>query len=174
MEMLVPIEMIEKKIFMIHGQKVMIDMDLARLYGVSTSQFNRAIKRNKNRFPFDFMFRLTKSEYKALRCHFGISMKTNKIKGGRRYLPYAFTEQGVAMLSGILNSRRAIQVNIAIMRTFVKLRKILSTNRVLVNKLNQLEKRIESHDIEIKSVFDAIRALMKPNEKSNKKIGFLQ
>lgn len=166
--------MIESKIYLLRGQKVMADVDLARLYGVSTSQFNRAIKRNIERFPLDFMFQLNKSEYLSLRCQFGISMYPNKLKGGRRYLPYVFTEQGIAMLSGMLNSKKAVQVNIAIMRTFVKLRQILLTNKDLIQKLNQLEKRIERHDIEIKSVFDAIRALMDPNERKNKKIGFLR
>jgi len=146
----------------------MLDKDLAGLYEVSTSVLNQAVKRNKERFPKDFMFQLTKKEGKLLRSQFVILKQGEHIK----YLPYAFTEQGVAMLSGVLQSKRAIIVNVAIMRAFVKLRKTLSAHRELAHKLNQLEHKIEKHDEEIQSIFKAIRQLMLPPEKSKSKIGF--
>ena len=155
---------IERKIMMIRGHKVMLDKDLAELYGVKTKMLNRAVKRNIRRFPKDFMFRLTKQETNNLRFHFGTSSW-----GGRRYLPYAFTEQGVAMLSSVLNSERAIEVNIEIMRTFVRLREMLSSHKDLERKLIALEKKYDEH---FKVVFDAIRALMKETEKPKRKIGF--
>ena len=164
---LVPAERIESRIFLIRGQKVLLDKDLAELYGVTTFNLNKAVKRNIERFPQDFMFQLNKEEYSNLKFHFGISSW-----GGRRYLPYAFTEQGVAMLSTVLRSKRAIQVNIAIMRVFVKLRQILSTHKELAQKLAELERKVESHDGEIRSIFEAIRQLMAPPEKPMKKIGF--
>ena len=166
---MIPQETIEHKILMIRGHKVMLDRDLARLYGVPTKVLIQAVKRNKSRFPDDFMFQLNTEEFKSLRFQFGISKKG---RGGRRYLPYAFTEQGVAMLSSVLRSERAIQVNIAIMRAFVKLRRILSTHKELARKLSQLERKIEKHDVEIKAIFDAIRELMAPPKKPRKRIGF--
>jgi phage regulator Rha-like protein len=169
MKSMIPQETIEHKILMIRGHKVMLDSDLAILYGETTFNLNKAVKRNLNRFPEDFMFQLNTEEFKSLRFQIGI---TKKGRGGRRYLPYAFTEQGVAMLSSILRSKRAIQVNIAIMRAFVKLRKILSTHKELAYKLNQLERKIEKHDVEIKAIFDAIRELMTPPKKPRKRIGF--
>ena len=167
-QVIVPVEIIEKKIFLIRGHKVMLDSDLAELYGVETKVLVRAIKRNIERFPPDFMFQLTKEEFDNLRFHFGTSSQW----GGRRYLPYAFTEQGVAMLSSVLRSKRAIQVNIAIMRVFVKLRQILSTHKELAYKLAELERKIERHDEEIKVIFDAIRQLVTPPEKPRRRIGF--
>ena len=158
---------IEHKILMIRGHKVMLDRDLARLYGVPTKVLIQAVKRNKSRFPDDFMFQLNEVEFHNLRSQ----IVTSK-RGGRRYLPYSFTEQGVAMLSSVLRSERAIQVNIAIMRAFVKLRKILSTHKELAHKLSQLERKIEKHDVEIKAIFDAIRELMTPPKKPRKRIGF--
>ena len=155
----IPQEIIERKIYLIRECKVMLDSDLARLYGVSTKNLNKAVKRNADRFPEDFMFQLTADEFKSLRFHFGTSKKG---RGGRRYLPLVFTEQGVAMLSSVLQSRRAIHVNIAIMRVFVKLKQILSTHKGLMYKLNELEKKTEKHDVEIKSIFEAIRQLMAP------------
>ena len=162
----VPAERIEQAILLIRGKKVMLDVDLAALYEVETGVLNRAVKRNVDRFPEDFMFQLTLEETERLRCQNGIS----KIgRGGRRYLPYAFTEQGVAMLSSVLRSPRAIQVNIEIMRAFVRLREILATHKELARKLAALE---EKYDEQFKVVFDAIRALMAPPEKSRKQIGF--
>ena len=169
MKELVLQERIERKILLIRGYKVMLDSDLAQLYGVTTKRLNEQVRRNIKRFPDDFMFQLTKKEYDSLRSHFATSKER---RGGRRYLPYSFTEQGVAMLSSVLNSERAIQVNIAIMRVFVKIRKILSTHKELAHKLSQLERKIEKHDEEIQAIFEAIRQLMIPPEKSKRQIGF--
>lgn len=161
-----PLEHVEQKIFLIRGEKVMLDSDLAQLYGVETKAFNRAVKRNLDRFPDDFLFKLTEREYEILRCHCG----TSKEQGGRRYLPYVFTEQGVAMLSGILRGKRAVSVNIAIMRTFVKLRRMIASNKALAQKLEHLEQR---YDQQFKVVFDAIRELMTPRPPPPKRrIGF--
>ena len=168
METLVPLEAIEKRIFFIRGHKVMLDTDLAELYGVETFNLNKAVKRNIDRFPTDFMFQVTKDEMESLIFQFGISKTSGR--GGRRYLPYAFTEQGVAMLSGILNSQRAVHVNIAIMRTFVKLRELLGTHKELAHKLEELERKIERHDEEIRSIFQAIRQLMVPPIKPKRRI----
>src|SRR5579864_8120075 len=148
---------IETRIFMIRGQKVIVDSDLAGLYRVPTKVFNQAVKRNLKRFPKDFMFQLTGKEMEILRSQFVTSSW-----GGRRNLPYAFTEQGVAMLSSVLNSERAVQVNIAIMRAFVKLREILTTHRDLADKIEDLEKKYRQHDIKIRTVFDAIREMLQP------------
>jgi len=161
-------EVIGQKIYPIRGHKVMLDNGLAVLYGVETKQLTRQVRRNITRFPEDFMFRLSKDEYAALRCQIG----TLKRGGHRKYLPYAFTEQGVAMLSSVLNSERAIQVNIAIMRVFVKLKEILSNHKELAIKLEQLERKIEKHDTEIHAIFEAIRQLMAPPEKPKRSIGF--
>ena len=156
----------------------MLDRDLAELYEVKTFVLNQAVKRNRERFPEDFMFRLTKREWKSLKFHFGMSNLKSQFVisswGGRRTLPYAFTEQGVAMLSSVLRSKRAAQVNIAIMRAFVKLRQILSIHKGLAYKLSELEKKYEKHDAEIRSVFEAIRQLMAPQKENRKKIGFLK
>ena len=166
MKDIISLETIEQKIFLIRGHKVMIDRDLARLYGVETKYLNRQVSRNIERFPEDFMFSLTRAEIMNL-SQFVISSKL-------KHAPnvYAFTEQGIAMLSSVLRSKRAIQVNIAIMRAFVKLRKILSTHKELAHKLSQLERKIEKHDVEIKAIFDAIRELMTPPKKPRKRIGF--
>ena len=170
MQDLIPQEVLENKIFLIRKQKVMIDRDLAELYDVETKTFNRAVKRNSARFPADFMFQLTKEEAESLRYQFGTSKTSGS--GGRRYLPYAFTEQGVSMLSGILNSKRAVKVNIEIMRTFVKLREILSTHKELAHKLKTLEHKTDKHDKEIYTIFEALRQLMTSPEKPKKQIGF--
>ena len=162
-------EAIERRILLIRNHKVMLDSDLSALYGVTTFNLNKSVRRNLNRFPEDFMFRLSPEEFKSLRFQIGISKKG---RGGRRYLPYVFTEQGVAMLSSILRSKRAILVNIAIMRVFVKLRQILSTRKELAHKLSQLEKKIEKHDAEIRTIFEAIRQLMAAPEKPKRRIGF--
>jgi hypothetical protein len=164
-EIPVPVERIEKAIFVIRGQKVILDRDLAELYGVTTGNLNKALRRNLDRFPPDFMFQLKQEEYESLRFHFGILKRGQHSK----YLPCAFTEQGVAMLSSVLRSKRAVQVNIEIMRAFVRLRQILSAHKELERKLAELEKK---YDDQFKVVFDAIRALMAPSEKPRKKIGF--
>ena len=167
---LIPIERIEKLIHFARGEKVLLDADMARLYEVSTGALNRAVKRNANRFPSDFMFELTADEAQILKCQIGTSSSGHG--GRRRSLPYAFTEQGVAMLSSVLRSERAVQVNIAIMRAFVSLRRMLASNEALSRKLAELERRLENHDKGIKSLFDAIRELMTPTEGPRREIGF--
>jgi hypothetical protein len=175
---LIPIETIEQKIFLIRGHKVMLDDDLAKLYGVSVGRLNEAVKRNRNRFPLDFMFQLTSEEFENLKSHFVTLNLKSQIAisssgwGGRRHPPYAFTEQGVAMLSSALRSNRAILVNITIMRAFVKLREILSTHKELAHKFSLLEKKIKKHDEEIHTIFEAIRHLMAAPEKPKRRIGF--
>ena len=163
---LIPSERIEKSILLIRGHKVMLDRDLAALYGVSTSNLNKAVSRNVDRFPEDFMFRLNKEDFENLKFHFGTSSW-----GGTRKLPRAFTEQGVAMLSGVLRSKRAVQVNIEIMRAFVRLRHILATHEKLARKLTELEKK---YDKQFAVVFEALRQLMDEDEDKQKKgrIGF--
>jgi hypothetical protein len=167
-EVLIPAEIIEKRIFLIRKEKVMLDIDLALLYGIETKLLKRAVRRNADRFPGDFMFELNREEYYSLRSQFG----TLKRGEHSKYLPYAFTEQGVAMLSSVLRSKQAVRVNIQIMRAFVKLRELMSTHKDLVIKLRELENKYEKHDAQIKSIFDAIRQLMLPPKKSVKKIGF--
>lgn len=159
-----------QKIFFIRGFRVMVDSDLAKLYEVETKALNRAVRRNQIRFPEDFVFQLTENEEDALRCQSGTSKLDDKSesRGGRRYLPLVFTEQGVAMLSGVLRSERAALVNIENMRTFVKLREFLLSNQELAKKLSALESK---YDIQFKVVFDAIRELMTPADISNRKIG---
>jgi hypothetical protein len=176
---LIPVERIERAILVLRGQKVMLDADLAALYGVEAKALNRAVKRNNDRFPADFVFQLTMEEIENLRCHFGTSRSDDPglmpqsvnpgSWGGRRYLPYAFTEQGVAMLSSVLRSPRAAQVNVEIMRTFVRLRRMLQANADLARKLEALEKR---YDAQFRVVFDAIRELMAPPAKEKRRIGF--
>ncbi len=164
----IPHERIENKIYLIRGMKVMLDRDLAELYGVPTGRLNEQVRRNNKRFPEDFMFQLTNSEVSALISQFAISK--NKGRGGLRKLPLVFTEQGVAMLSSVLNSDRAIEVNIAIMRAFVKLRELMLTHKDLARKLEQLE---EKYDSQFQVVFEAIRELMTPSpEPAKRKIGF--
>lgn len=161
----IPPERIERRILLTRGHKVMLDTDLAELYEIETKLLTRAIRRNIERFPADFMFQLTAEESRNLRCQIGASSSW----GGRRYRPYAFTEQGVAMLSSVLRSPRAVQVNIAIMRAFVKLREMLATNHDLARRLDDLESR---YDEQFRVVFDAIRELMRPPAKSHRRIGF--
>lgn len=153
---LVPLEVVERRILLIRGHKVMLDTDLAALYEVPTYRLNEAVKRNARRFPEDFMFRLTTEEAKPLTSQLAMSKQG---RGGRRTLPYAFTEQGVAMLSSVLNSERAVQVNIAIMRAFVRLRHILATHKDLAEKLQVMEKK---YDKQFKVVFEILRQLMEP------------
>lgn len=167
---LIPAERIEQCILLVRGHKVMLDRDLAKLYGVTTFNLNKAVKRNLDRFPDDFMFQLDFQEVRSLIFQFGISKPEGR--GGRRHLPYAFTEQGVAMLSCVLKSKRAVQVNVAIMRAFVRLRQVLSSNKELANKLAELERKLETHDGHIRSLFDAIRQLMAPPEPPPRRIGF--
>ena len=166
---LIPQETIESRILLIRGKKVMLDRDLAALYGVETRTLNQAVRRNVARFPGDFMFQLTKEELESWKSQIVIS---NREKMGLRRRPYAFTEQGVAMLSSVLHSKRAIQVNIAIMRGFVKLKEMISAHKELFYKLKDLERKIEKHDEEICAIFDAIRRLMEPPpEKPKRRIG---
>jgi hypothetical protein len=162
-----PVERIERSILLIRGHKVMLDADLAVLYAVSTKRLNEQVRRNRSRFPGDFMFQLTREEVRSLRSQFATSKKG---RGGRRYAPLVFTEQGIAMLSTVLNSERAIQVNIEIMRAFVRLREMIATHKDLARKLEVLEKR---YDAQFKVVFDAIRELMAWPEPKKRKIGFL-
>jgi hypothetical protein len=165
---IIAIKRITQSILFLRGQKAILDRDLAVLYGVTTGNLNKAVNRNRNRFPLDFMFQLTADEAERLIFQLGIS----KGRGGRRHLPYAFTEQGVAMLSSVLKSERAVKINIAIMRAFVKLREALETNRELARKFSDLEKRVGKHDKEIGAIIDAIRQLMAPPEKPRREIGF--
>ena len=168
MKNLISQNQIESKIFLIRKHKVMLDCDLAGLYGVTTGNLNKAVKRNKERFPEDFMFQLTKDEYKSLRFQIGILKRGEHSK----YFPYVFTEQGVSMLSTVLNSKRAVQVNIGIMRVFVNIRKLVSTNKEILNKLNKLENKYEKHDEQIYAIFEQIREFLTFNEKPKKQIGF--
>jgi ORF6N domain len=163
----IPIERIARAILVIRREKVMLDSDLAALYGVTTGNLNKAEKRNAERFAADFMFQRDAEEVTNLKCQFGISSW-----GGRRRRPYAFTEQGVAVRSSVLNSERAVKVNIAIMRAFVKLRETLDTNRELARKFAELEQRVGKHDEEISAILEAIRQLMAPPEKPRREIGF--
>jgi hypothetical protein len=151
------VAVIERRIYIFRERKVMLDRDLAELYGVPTFRLNEQVKRNRKRFPPDFIFRLTSREAKTLTSQIAMS-KTGR--GGRRTRPYAFTEQGVAMLSSVLTSDRAVQVNIAIMRAFVRLREVLATHRELAQKLAELEKKHRKHDMQIGSIFDALRKLI--------------
>jgi hypothetical protein len=186
---LIPVQQIAKAIHWVRGEKVLLDFDLATPYGVSTKALNQAVKRNATRFPEDFMFQLSAEETRFLRVQFVTArsqavdnqwilpnwspfVTSSRKHRGRRYRPYAFTEQGVAMLSSVLNSERAVKVNIAIMRAFVRLRQTLETNRELARKFSELEKRVGKHDEEIGAILEAIRQLMAPPEKPRREIGF--
>ncbi len=174
---LVPVEQIESRILLIRGQKVMLDRDLARLYQVKAKTLNQAVKRNKKRFPSDFMFQLTWEESKSLRSHFvtldeedSRSQSVTLKRGGNiKYRPHVFTEQGVAMLSSVLRSERAVRVNIEIVRAFVRLRGILAAHKELSLRLDELEKK---YDNKFAVVFEAIRRLMEPPEEKRERIGF--
>jgi hypothetical protein len=161
---------IENRIFAVRGHRVMLDSDLAELYGVKTKTLKQAVRRNIDRFPADFMFVLTYKEFANLRSQ--IVTSSSGQWGGTRYRPMAFTEQGVAMLSSVLRSKRAVRVNIEIMRAFVRLREILLAHKDLARKLKELEKRLEKHDEDIGLIFEAIRELMTPPDTPPKKIGF--
>jgi hypothetical protein len=165
-ESIVPVARIEHAILLLRGRKVMLDSDLAELYGVPTRRLNEQVRRNFERFPSDFMFQLTPEEAMVLRSQFATSKKG---RGGRRYAPLVFTEQGVAMLSSVLKSRRAIQVNIEIMRAFVRLRRMLASHAELARKLAEMEK---TYDAQFKVVFDALRQLMAPPAPKRRRIGF--
>jgi hypothetical protein len=162
----IPLQRVERRILLIRGQKVVLDADPALLYGVTTGAFNQAVRRNLQRFPVDFMFQLTDDEADSLRSQIATSKKG---RGGRRYNPLAFIEQGVAMLSSVLHSERAVQVNIAIMRAFVKLREILASHSDLARRLQKMEKL---YDAQFRVVLDTRRELMRPPLKSRSGIGF--
>ena len=168
--MSLPVERILQSIMVIRGEKVILDADLARLYGVETKVLLQAVRRNAERFPDDFMFQLDEMEWSVLRSQIVTSKPGQDPRGGRRTPPYAFTEQGVAMLSSVLRSERAIAVNIQIMRAFVQLKRMLATHADLAKKIESLEKK---YDSQFRAVFDAIRELMTPQENPKKQpIGF--
>jgi hypothetical protein len=192
MSNLIPVERIENQIFVIRGHKVMLDFDLAKLYGVETRVVNQAVKRNIDRFPSDFMFQLTNSEFKKLQLIYPTILKSQFVTsrldekmsisrsqfvtlkwGGARKLPFAFTEQGIAMLSSVLRSRPAIQINIMIMRAFVNMRKALLSHKKLSAKIADLALKYDHHDAEIELIFEAINKLIIEEEKPPKKMGFL-
>jgi len=162
---LVPLERIERAIIVVRGEKVMLDSDLAEIYGVETKRINEQVRRNFTRFPSDFMFQLTAEEWESLRSQFA----TLKRGEHRKYLPYAFTEHGALMLANVLNSERAAQTSVQVVRAFVKLRQMLASNAELARKLAAMEKK---YDAQFKVVFDAIRQLMSPPEKPKREIGF--
>lgn len=163
------VTLIERRIYLIRGKKVMVDTDLAQLYGVPTFRLNEAVKRNRKRFPADFIFQLSKKEAESLTSQFAISKKG---RGGRRTMPYVFTEQGVAMLSSVLNSEQAIQVNIVIMRAFVKLRQMLESNEELNRKFRSAIRKLAKHDKYFTVVFDELKKLTTPPIRSRRQIGF--
>ncbi|TAM98261.1 MAG: ORF6N domain-containing protein [Chitinophagaceae bacterium] len=167
-------EAVISKIYYIRGQKVMLDRDLAAMYNVTTGNLNKSVKRNLKRFPEDFMFQLTDDEFKDLIFHFGISSQPEgkAAWGGTRKMPNAFTEQGVSMLSSVLNSDIAIEVNIRIIRIFTKLREMVSTHKDILLKLEQLERKVTAHDEDIRMIFDALKQLLSPPQEPRRKIGF--
>lgn len=160
---------VSSRIYLIRGKRVLIDSDLAELYGVATKSLNLAVRRNLDRFPSDFMFQLSETEARSLRFQFETS---NKGRGGRRYLPYAFTQEGVSMLSGILNSPRAVQANILIMRAFIKLRELAAANELIRQKIDELERKYDMHDKQLKDIFEALRGLLAPPIREKRPIGF--
>lgn len=167
---IIPMETVRSEIFLIRGKKVMLDRDLAELYGIKTYRLNEQVKRNKKRFPEDFMFQLTETEFENLKSHFAMSSW-----GGRRTHPYVFTEQGVAMLSSVLTSDRAVQVNIQIMRTFVKMKEMLASHTELYNRLNKIEVKLMKYDKDIIRIFDVIKEIMDlpvTLKRKSQKIGF--
>jgi phage regulator Rha-like protein len=167
---IIPVEKIEQKIFFIRKQKVMLDSDLAMLYGVSTKRLNEQLRRNLKRFPEDFMFQLSKDEYESLRSQIA-TLKTGRGRH-RKYSPYVFTEHGAIMLATILNSAVAIQASIQVVRAFVRLREFLAANKELARKLKNLEKKIDTQDEKIYTIFEALKQLMQPTQKQKGKIGF--
>lgn len=165
---LVPERAIQSRILMIRGQKVLLDADLAELYGVETRLLVQAAKRHPGRFPADFMFRITAQEFKSLRSQF----VTSRGWGGRRYPPFAFTEHGAIMAASVLNSPRAVEMSLFVVRAFVRLREVLGTNKELAVKIAELERRLETHDTAIRGVLAAIKQLMQPAIRPQRKIGF--
>jgi hypothetical protein len=166
---LVHVERIERLIYLIRGQKVMLDSDLAEIYGVPTHRLNEQVQRNRDRFPEDFAFQLTRQEFTALISQIAISKKG---RGGRRKLPRVFTEHGAIMLASVLNSPVAVQASVQVVRAFVRLREVLASNRELAQKLAELERKLEGHDVAIHNLFEAIRQLLKSPETPRKQIGF--
>ena len=169
MKDLMLVEGIERRIYLIRGQRVMLDSDLAAIYGVLTKRLNQQVNRNKKRFPSDFMFQLTTQETKSLRLQIATS---NKGRGGRRYRPLVFTEYGAVMLSSVLNTDTAIDASVKIARAFVKLREMIASHKELTAKLAELERKVEGHDEHIHSLFEAIHQLMEPPEKPKRIKGF--
>jgi hypothetical protein len=178
-----PVDLVERRIYLIRGQKVMLDADLAELYHVSTKRLNEAVHRNPSRFPEDFMFQLTAEEAECLRSQIATSNSvepalrsqiatSNGGRGGRRYLPYAFTEHGVAMLSSVLKSDRAVQMNIVIIRAFVKLREVLSSSKEVTRRIEQVETRLQRHGAAIGVLVDEIKKLKQPPASPKRRIGF--
>ena len=164
---MLPEEIVNQKIFLIRGYKVMLDIDLAVLYQVETGALNRAVKRNLDRFPKDFMFQLSKGEFENLKLQFGISKW-----GGGRYLPYAFTEHGVTMLASVLNSDRATQMSLFIVRAFIKMREMLSTHKDLANKIEEIERKQKEHGDLLASVYSVVKQLINEPVKEKGQFGF--
>jgi hypothetical protein len=160
---------VESRILILRHQRVILDVDIARLYGVTVKRLNEQVKRNQDRFPPDFMFQLTDGENGALRSQFATSKKT---RGGRRYTPHAFTEHGAIMAATVLNSKRAVQMSVFVVRAFVRLREMLATNRRLAGKIAELENRLDTHDSAIQDLIEAIKELMTPKERPRRRIGF--
>ena len=174
MKKLIPVEMIEKKILLLRGEKVMLDADLAELYGVTTKRLNEQVKRNSERFPTDFAFQLTPEEWERLKAFQKESNRSQIATGSQkhrdpRFIPWVFTEHGAIMAATVLNSKQAVEMSVYVVRTFIRLRQMIASNTELARKLNALEKK---YDSQFKMVFDAIRQLMMPPEKPKRKIGF--
>ena len=163
-----PVETIARAILVLRGQKVILDADLARLYGTTTKRLNEQVKRNPDRFPVDFMFQLTPEELQALRSQ----NATSKGRGGRRYFPYAFTEHGALMAATVLSTPRAVEVGVYVVRAFIRLRELLASHTELSHKLMELESRLDSHDEQIATLIEAIRQLLAPPDKPERRIGF--
>lgn len=161
--------LVESRVLILRHQRVILDEDLAELYGVTAKRLNQQVKRNQERFPSDFMFQLSSKEHAALRLQFATS-KTGR--GGRRYRPYAFTEHGAIMAATVLNSERAVQMSVFVVRAFVRLREMLATNRRLAGKIDELENRLDTHDSTIQELIEAIKELMTPEEPPRVRIGF--
>ncbi len=160
---------VESRILVLRQQKVILDSDLAELYGVSAKRLNEQVKRNRERFPADFMFQLNETELDSLRSQFATSKQG---RGGRRYAPYAFTEHGAIMAATVLNSERAVEMSVFVVRAFVRLRELLATSQQLAGKIDELEQRLDTHDASIQEIIEAIRELMAPEQPSGRKIGF--
>ena len=164
----IPEEVLMQKIYLVNGIKVMLDSDLAELYQVETKRLNEQVKRNSGRFPEDFMFQINDEEFENLRSHFATSSEKH---GGRRYLPYAFTEQGIAMLSGVLRSEKAVQVNIAIMRAFVQMREAMLSNKDMARKIDEMESK---YDGQFQIIFDALRSIFEAPVPDKPQIGYIK